>query len=725
VAGVALMMNDCLIVSVESRKGGVGKTTAALNMARLLLEKKEYAVLFLDVDITGTNSTDAIDSPFWKGICHVVEYSEKTEHNRANLIKIFERYFMPGFGVPEFHNDESKNIESNKKALTFIHNKINVIGSQIIDFGDSQKIPELICRPSILFDELHAFWFIEFLQEICASFIAAIKHVDHSRKIAVIVDNSPGYIGIGPAVQEWLTDIGPQIGKFLTISSLDKQDLLSCGYSIESLHKLYANKWNASRKFSLATKTEAVSDNELQLTKDEERFFLRLVEANTPIQQHKEAYCSFDDTDTNLSFYREDNDKNGGIYRDRPEKYQGLLINRVPRLVKSGIFTYETDELYDFVYPIASKSFNRLIGDDTRRYADWMVSYDEYIEYQFFQPFISKSERRGLRRMHHFVDELMMFIEKLNARSEYKAFHDIFHGKFGPEVLEESRMMLFRLHESITEVLRFLEEYGYGHLTRLIHEEWLPGNILKGFRTALQGILLRSGFPFEEFEFMDIKREKYSPEIIHVIERIESVAMRHMKEHEFSNARETLMQFIPSLSLVAALSISTPHIWHSPMEKDLIELFATFASLEVMHWEQRQDSKKTKMSIQRFLASDKLSEKDLMKFHIRHLFHYPEKENHTIIRLYNQCSSVQSRLIDAQQDTEFLMALILGLVKEEIHNPPLLPYIRGVVEKVIVNKTLTHESGRQLVAKGFSSAQYMEEFTSVLSKILERWDIPV
>jgi hypothetical protein len=46
------MLPDVLLVSVESRKGGVGKTTAALNLARLLLEKRKRAVLFLDIDIT-------------------------------------------------------------------------------------------------------------------------------------------------------------------------------------------------------------------------------------------------------------------------------------------------------------------------------------------------------------------------------------------------------------------------------------------------------------------------------------------------------------------------------------------------------------------------------------------------------------------------------------------------------------------------------------------------
>ena len=48
------------IISVESRKGGVGKTTAALNLADLVLEKG-YKVLLLDLDITGTSISHLTD----------------------------------------------------------------------------------------------------------------------------------------------------------------------------------------------------------------------------------------------------------------------------------------------------------------------------------------------------------------------------------------------------------------------------------------------------------------------------------------------------------------------------------------------------------------------------------------------------------------------------------------------------------------------------------------
>ena len=97
-------MDNWVIVSVESRKGGVGKTTAALNLARLF-QQRQYAVLFLDVDITGTNAADALDSPFWKDITHVVRHTDKDDHPPANLLHLFQAKFMAGQGIAKFSSE--------------------------------------------------------------------------------------------------------------------------------------------------------------------------------------------------------------------------------------------------------------------------------------------------------------------------------------------------------------------------------------------------------------------------------------------------------------------------------------------------------------------------------------------------------------------------------------------------------------------------------------------
>jgi cellulose biosynthesis protein BcsQ len=109
--------NSPLIVSVESRKGGVGKTTAALCLARLL-RQKGYTVLVLDLDITGTDAADIVKSPFWERDIHIIEKSDEQKEYRGalNLITLFDQYFMAGMPVPDFAvHDRTLTIEFKMK----------------------------------------------------------------------------------------------------------------------------------------------------------------------------------------------------------------------------------------------------------------------------------------------------------------------------------------------------------------------------------------------------------------------------------------------------------------------------------------------------------------------------------------------------------------------------------------------------------------------------------
>jgi hypothetical protein len=185
----AKKMSPEYIISVESRKGGVGKTTAALCLGKLLL-RKGFEVLLLDTDITGTNVVKALNSPFWKDITHIVAGIEDgKEQKESNLLELFERGFMAGIRVPCFRHEH----QEGNGGLVWKQGMINVIGSEIYS-NDKSK---MICKPSILFDELHTFWFAKCLEEICSRFKIV---VGENKRAAIVIDNSPGYVGIGPAI---------------------------------------------------------------------------------------------------------------------------------------------------------------------------------------------------------------------------------------------------------------------------------------------------------------------------------------------------------------------------------------------------------------------------------------------------------------------------------------------------------------------------------------------
>ena len=89
-------MGDYKLISVESRKGGVGKTTAALNLGYLLREK--YHVLLLDIDITGTSISAIQKSRFWMNDTFLLKNGEEP----INLLQYFANTFLKGEDLFEF-----------------------------------------------------------------------------------------------------------------------------------------------------------------------------------------------------------------------------------------------------------------------------------------------------------------------------------------------------------------------------------------------------------------------------------------------------------------------------------------------------------------------------------------------------------------------------------------------------------------------------------------------
>lgn len=718
------MKSDFLIVSVESRKGGVGKTTAALNLARILMERRKHAVLFLDADITGTNATDCIDSPFWKGSCHPIRSGTGSDISPANLLSIFQKQFMPGLARPAFVEESQSGNDTGHGCLTYAANMINVFGSQIYDFSHSscQTGDTCICSPSVLFDELHAFWFIEFLQSVCQAFVDANGKDEPGRPVAVIIDNSPGYVGIAPAVQEWLTDIGPEKGKFLTIASLDKQDYLSCANGVHHIHQVYTRKWQTSRKFVHSTSQTRATVNQIELARDEEGFFVRLVEMWQPHRSHQVATHSLRLNQDDLAFYRIPDCSKGEIYLNRPERYQGLVINRVPHLVKRGVYTYDTERMYSLMRQKDENVIQHLLGEGKDSYSHYMVSYDESIEYQFVQPMISRRHGRLSRRKRRF-DDLTHSIEARHPLPPDELIQGMLEnvGGFPPEMFREVRLYVRNIGDMVEDVIRVVEQSGFSYLTHLIHQEWLPRNILRDVSISIQDILLEMDGPSVEFAPWEASDDQIGPETYMVYEELRHHMNQHLERRQLAVQLPSADRFLSSLALVAGLSMGRRG-WHPKRDPEFAKLFGSIAAIEVLHWTRERKRSTKRLSIQRFLAAESLLERESMEFHEELPTHPRWLELGVLPRLYSACASAQARLIDVRRDAAFLIQLIRRLVLEDIREAPVLPYIRGIAEKVIVRKTMSHESAEEQIAKGFSNAQYMDEFSEVLERILTRWE---
>jgi hypothetical protein len=385
------------IVSVESRKGGVGKTTAALCMSKLLLQKG-WEVLFLDTDITGTNVTGVLESVFWRNNIHVVTYSENREKPiKVNLLEVFERGFMAGKGVPSF---ESTN-RSGKSVFLWEKGKVNVIGSEIY----SRQGSKLVCKPSILFDEIHAFWFVKCLREICFQFQ---ETAGKNKRTAIVIDNSPGYVGIGPSIQEWLTDRGVDRSKLLFVTSLDEQDLTACIAGVEALHSNYYMKWKAAKKLTaLQSKNQNKSKKSTtEFEGNEMPFAIRLLEGG---DDTKEGHDLDFYLHRGLNLSSNKNQQLGDIFTKEIEKYQAIIVNKVPQRFKKGWWEYRIDRKDDQ----RERVYRLLIDEDHwgMLSSDIMVEYNEYVDNQFIEEHAIRIERDHRRN----IDELKPIWERIRS----------------------------------------------------------------------------------------------------------------------------------------------------------------------------------------------------------------------------------------------------------------------------------------------------------------------
>lgn len=213
-------------ISVESRKGGVGKTTVSLTLADILLQNG-YQVLLFDMDFIGTR----VDATFLKANSHHIH--EVTMNNQSvNLLSLFKDWFVAGKGVPAF----SPTGAATANTLTLEEGKCNLIGSNIYG-GDKVLTP--IEDPRILYDAFHAYWMLEFTKKLSKAFCSVNGSAGN---VAVLFDNSPGFSSIENGVNDFLTEIGPDNGKILLVTSVDPQDIEACRQSKKSINALLNEK---------------------------------------------------------------------------------------------------------------------------------------------------------------------------------------------------------------------------------------------------------------------------------------------------------------------------------------------------------------------------------------------------------------------------------------------------------------------------------------------------
>ena len=90
---------------------------------------------------------------------------------------------------------------------------------------------------------------------------------------------------------------------------------------------------------------------------------------------------------------------------------------------------------------------------------------------------------------------------------------------------------------------------------------------------------------------------------------------------------------------------------------------------------------------------------------------------------YRSVTSAQARLIDFAADSRFILQLLQFIVKGEMKEGMLFPFVRGIAEDVIVKKTLSHENAPKRMGKALMATECYMEFDRVLKKVLADWGL--
>lgn len=358
------------IYSIESRKGGVGKTTIALNLAKQLLSKGP--VLLLDCDITGTSISDpASNSIYWKNDANVLKDEKGTP---MNLLGYFLDKYIKGNG----------NMNDFMKEGMLQEKKINVLGSQL--YAPSSRA---IADTRLLMDEIHSYWLVEFVNSLITSF----SRQYNGKTVHIIIDNSPGYVGFCQALHHYMLKLGPAQAKFLMVASIDEQDLKSSAYACSEIQTLVQDRQTVANYYRAQLQGGSINaDMEAKIADDEEL---------------KKFYFSFLDNPEQVARYVGANLE--------AKNYLALILNKVPKNLSDDNFDYTFENV---IRKEDSALFNAVTSSKDSK-PQTIVYYDEDISYQYYIKYL-RSQIEDVSRDKYWSGRFKD-LENLNAEYSFQS----------------------------------------------------------------------------------------------------------------------------------------------------------------------------------------------------------------------------------------------------------------------------------------------------------------
>lgn len=635
-------MSNYTLISVESRKGGVGKTTAALNIGYLLKDKSH--VLILDVDITGTSISAIRNSRFWRDDAYLlIGMDGKT----MNLLQYFTESYLKGKEIADF------SLKEEDGKILVKQDTINVIASELYSEDAS-----LLYDPSLLLENIHIYWLTELINKICTNFAASF---DDKKPCVIILDNSPGFVGIGKAVHDILTNVGPLEGKFLTVSSLDTQDLESCLKAIFTINNEYERKLN---------------------------------DVLTP------------DADSSTGdFYAEvklSGSTEYGYYKNQPQKvklptYQGVVINKVAKEIVEGGSRYDFERL---LTPQLQPIYDSLTEGDVTK---CMVPFDNVLLTQFYGTLVlrdssQKPNYRSLNARLGTIESQIHGIEDLSA--------------------EELPLDLLRkangLEATIDSLKGALIACGYEIMASKFNPEWAPTRPLQ----KLLDVMKRMDYALPSKELYFPQKARMREVMLGYPRLSELIQTLSIQSH-------ILTWFASSVASVACeISLCMPNMagrgngvnshghvgmyglkedWSLSIDVTLVKWVESICDLV------RQEGG---LEIPALIINEKAGRFDYILSSII--------EHKDFIRYFKE---TVCRLMDVVPDMRILLALIRTItINNEGSYTKDVDFV-SFLNRKIITKELTYNQAKERMYDELRDSDYMESYRSVLKTILRNWKL--
>lgn len=638
-------MGNFKIISVESRKGGVGKTTAALNLGYLLREN--YHILLLDIDITGTSIRAVQESRFWMKDTRLLT---NIEGYPLNLLKYFTDTYLKGKELFDFTCAQEPG------KIQVEDGTINVIASELYDEDAS-----LLYDPSLLLDNLHIYWLTRLITSICDRFEGCFND---EKQCVIILDNSPGFVGIGKAVHNLLTDKGPNEAKCLTVSSLDIQDLESSLKSVFALHKEYVDKLNGSR-YPETQKGDRDFYTQMTLSGVAEYTYYRVIEEEAPIKS-----------------------------------YQGMIINKVSRDIVDERTEYDFNRIS---HPVIRGVYDELFADGIKEY---LVPFDSVLMTQFYGVFEEKSNKE--RPNHTILKKRLNTIE-----GQIKMLEDL-----GPDVLPYDILRRAEGFDKTIDALKgALIASGYGIMASKFNPDWSPMAPIREMIEALKKLGLTS----ESFELYIPRRTRMQ----HEMEYFHGIAGKAMsfaerRQQEFVWLASTVASLACELSFCYSSKIiwNDRAIWDEERIEDVgkekwvnkVNDVLSDWLLEVSNGFLTDTEHKTTLAA--YVIGKDIEIHDSL---LRELF-----DDIDFVRLFK--TSV-SRLVDLSSDMRTLINLIRLITINNEGSYTLDVDFAPFLNHKIIDKKYSYSEAKDRMYGDLRDSDYMAAYREVLRRVINQWGL--